>query len=448
VKSLRITAFILVCVLAAVVLFAAPGGAHAQTGEVNLLVDGGFEAPPTWPQQDGIGEVQVAPGWRAWYLDMPPHYVQIPANCNERSDGYHCYWMRPEFRDNTSFENRIHSGVRSQKYFSYGRMHEAGLYQQVGGIKPGVTLRFAIYIQAWQCVNPDKCLFGRRSDAPAEMHLRVGIDPTGGTDPFSPNIVWSPEQAAFDKWVEFSVQAVARNDTVTVFTHSRADWDWARADNDVYLDDASLVILSGSAAQSQPVAQVTSNASAAFSAKQLLQRLKKYRSLKWHPDCNTPSCYDVDILGNSGILIPGKPIPASTPALAASSSVTPTVTAPITPTASSPAASTSVTPTVAAPITSTASSPAASTSVTPTVAAPITSTASSPAASSSVTPTVAASITSTASSPAAPRTYVVVEGDTLSLIAKRFNTTMEAIMQANQLTNPDFVWIGQVLSIP
>ena len=48
----------------------------------------------------------------------------------------------------------------------------------------------------------------------------------------------------------------------------------------------------------------------------------------------------------------------------------------------------------------------------------------------------------------APQTYVVVEGDTLFLIAQRFNKTMEALMQANQLTNADFVWIGQTLIIP
>jgi LysM repeat protein len=59
---------------------------------------------------------------------------------------------------------------------------------------------------------------------------------------------------------------------------------------------------------------------------------------------------------------------------------------------------------------------------------------------------VSAPVTSTLSG--APQTYVVVEGDTLFLIAQRFNKTMEALMQANQLTNADFVWIGQTLIIP
>jgi LysM repeat protein len=122
-------------------------------------------------------------------------------------------------------------------------MHEAGLYQQAIGIQPGATLRFSIYMQAWQCSQPEACQNGSRSDAPAEMHLRVGIDPYGGSDPFSANVVWSPEKPAFDHWVQFSVQAQAKSSAVTVFTHSRAEWDWPRVNNDVYLDDASLTVV-------------------------------------------------------------------------------------------------------------------------------------------------------------------------------------------------------------
>ena len=104
-------------------------------------MDGNFEAPTPWPLQDGIGEVQVALGWRAWYLDVAPSYVKAPSNC-DRGSRYDCYWMRPEFRNNeaASFPDRVHSGLRSQKYFSYGRMHEAGLYQRVSGITPGTTV--------------------------------------------------------------------------------------------------------------------------------------------------------------------------------------------------------------------------------------------------------------------------------------------------------------------
>ena len=210
----------------------------------NLLVDGDFEAPPTWPQQDGVGEVQVAPGWRAYYLDAPPPYVEASDNCADHPRLYDCFWMRPEFRDSTSFAHRVHSGERSQKYFSFGRMHEAGLYQQVYTIPIGVRLRFSIWMQAWMCANPDACgVGGIRSDEPSDMHLRVGIDPLGGTDPFTPSVVWSAEQPAWDKFVLFQVETTALSETVTVLTHSRADWPWPRMNNDVYLDDAALVIV-------------------------------------------------------------------------------------------------------------------------------------------------------------------------------------------------------------
>jgi hypothetical protein len=93
------------------------------------------------------------------------------------------------------------------------------------------------------CFDFTRCNGGLHSDFPSDMHLRVGIDPTGGTDPFSPNVVWSVEAPAWDTWAHFQVQAIAQSNTITVFTHSHPEWDWARANNDVYIDDATLVIV-------------------------------------------------------------------------------------------------------------------------------------------------------------------------------------------------------------
>jgi LysM repeat protein len=44
--------------------------------------------------------------------------------------------------------------------------------------------------------------------------------------------------------------------------------------------------------------------------------------------------------------------------------------------------------------------------------------------------------------------YVVRPGDTLTSIAERFGTTVEAIAAANNLANPDIIFVGQVLFIP
>jgi len=47
-----------------------------------------------------------------------------------------------------------------------------------------------------------------------------------------------------------------------------------------------------------------------------------------------------------------------------------------------------------------------------------------------------------------PKTYVVRKGDSVYTIAQRFGTTMQAIILANNLRNPDLIFPGQVLYIP
>ncbi|MBN2007369.1 MAG: LysM peptidoglycan-binding domain-containing protein [Anaerolineae bacterium] len=216
------------------------GEAQAQSGPTNLLVNGDFEVGGgAWPFQDGIAEVQICPGWHAFFVDTPPEGIKPEA------------WKRPEFRDvkSAEFAYRVHSGFMAQKYFTFGGQHIAGLYQQVGGIQPGTPLRFSIYMQTWGCMAGNDgwnvCPTGTKSNNPAPMHTRVGIDPTGGTSPWGSSVVWSGEINAYDVWTLFQVDAVAQNSTVTVFTYSHADWfdNVFRMHNDVYIDDGSLISL-------------------------------------------------------------------------------------------------------------------------------------------------------------------------------------------------------------
>lgn len=45
-------------------------------------------------------------------------------------------------------------------------------------------------------------------------------------------------------------------------------------------------------------------------------------------------------------------------------------------------------------------------------------------------------------------TYVVQRGDSLTILAARYGTTVQAIIAANGLTNPNLIYAGQVLWIP
>jgi LysM repeat protein len=47
-----------------------------------------------------------------------------------------------------------------------------------------------------------------------------------------------------------------------------------------------------------------------------------------------------------------------------------------------------------------------------------------------------------------PQTYIVQSGDMLSAIAERYSVSMEAIVQANNIPNPDALEVGQTLIIP
>jgi len=122
------------------------------------------------------------------------------------------------------------------------------------------------------------------------------------------------------------------------------------------------------------------------------------------------------------------------------SPITPTITSTATPT-DTPTA----TPTITSTVTLTD---------TPTATPTITSTAT-PTDTPTVTPTGVPPTLTPTSTPAptvtpgpCAYTYVVRFGDTLWSIARRFGTTVQAIVQANGIINPNYIWVGQVLCIP
>jgi len=92
-----------------------------------------------------------------------------------------------------------------------------GIYQQAPGATGGVTYRLLVQTNV-------------RWSGPQSVRsswVRVGVDPWGGTDPNSANVVWSPERSSTlseqGRWIPMSVAAMARSATVTVFAELQAD---------------------------------------------------------------------------------------------------------------------------------------------------------------------------------------------------------------------------------
>jgi LysM repeat protein len=226
--------------------YAAPAPAPAAADGPNLLGNPGFESPytkqcchaePEFLPNTPIDEVQVAAGWLGWWLqpDQDPFH---PGSC-ENKPGCSVAWHRPEWREANCGDvcgNRIHSGGNAQKYFTFFSVHDAGMYQRVTGILPGQRLRFSVYMQGWSTHADYGLSSGQQS-----MGMRIGIDPFGDTNPFSPNIVWTPVADIYDAWGFYSVEAVAQGGAVTVFTRSTPVYPLQH--NDIYIDDASLVVV-------------------------------------------------------------------------------------------------------------------------------------------------------------------------------------------------------------
>ena len=216
-----------------------PGLAAAR---VNLLHNGDFEGDSArqWnATNDEWVNGRVAEGWTAWWRKPTPSDGEYPGACPE-GEAACLAWHRPEYRETRSIPYdppRVRTGDNSQMVFTSFGVYEGGLYQTVSGVPRGWSVRFSIWAKAWSSDTEDTA----ESAGQPSMGMRAGIDPTGGTDPWSDAVVWSEEIDSFDEFGEYGVSAVAQADRVTVFFRSRPER--ALKHVDVMLDDAELMLI-------------------------------------------------------------------------------------------------------------------------------------------------------------------------------------------------------------
>ena len=193
-----------------------------QGQAINLLMNPGFEEGFS---QRGAGEVEVANGWVPWWVQGTPDQTEVG------------YLRRPEYKPEIARlygYRRVHGGDYAQKYFTTYSTHVAGIYQQVS-VRQGYRVTFSIWVQVWSSSgdNPDAI----KDDG--DYKVSIGIDPTGGVDGSSPNVIWSAPAKEYNQWMQLQVTAVARSATVTVFIRGAPLYRVKH--NDSYWDDASVV---------------------------------------------------------------------------------------------------------------------------------------------------------------------------------------------------------------
>ena len=211
----KITVVVILCAIAFSALAVLPEPPSAQAQGTNLIGNPQMNAP-----YYGIGaKGQVPSSWTKWESGEGP------------INDYHQFVE--EYRSAPS------SWVQRCAYLTC----TAGGYQTVG-VTQGSMYRFTIYAFLWTCKNenpgdPCRDADGRWADQDSGAKVRVGFDPTGGTDPNGANVLWG---SYAQPWVAFgaiSADITAEAGNITVFTY------WTQSVpmqfNEVYWDDASLV---------------------------------------------------------------------------------------------------------------------------------------------------------------------------------------------------------------
>jgi murein DD-endopeptidase MepM/ murein hydrolase activator NlpD len=221
----------------------------------NLLKNGGFEAD--WgeershrclvfpadgnPQEKDVGNIFTPSNWLTWFRHEPGT------------------WDQPEARDawKSNDPRRVHDGEKGMLLFTFHRKHDAGFIQQVevpghGTVTAflrsktlwafkhndaywddakltleGNMLRLTAWAHAWSnhpieghaaCAEDGRCSAGVGrggvfllekdvpplsgdpwSDAIGNFSFAIGIDPTGGTDPFADTVQWGERACIYNE---------------------------------------------------------------------------------------------------------------------------------------------------------------------------------------------------------------------------------------------------------
>ena len=208
-----ISSLILLVILVSDTVWAAP------TSVANLLTNPSFESGFTGG---------VASGWIKWSIATEPIYKQALSSTDA---------------------TRVNDGSSSQQMEASSFEYVAGLQQTVSGLTTGKTYRFSAYAHAW--ASSDNV----STTSDGTITLKVGIG-QGSTYAADTGIAWSPTKSYVNSYGVLSVEAVAQDTTLTVFTY--ADTTAPLVHNDTYWDNTSLVEVgatsSTEAAPSEPTA--------------------------------------------------------------------------------------------------------------------------------------------------------------------------------------------------
>lgn len=202
-----------------------------------MLANPGFECSQgtTALQAAQGGVMHIPAGWTPVFLEGTPWLYSASMQFNRGSCGGPAHVEKIDGADSLAvFAHDLEWTDRPGKPF------DVAVYQQVATV-PGQ----AYSLSGWMLTlcggstMPNDCPEG------FYMAKQIGLDPTGGTDPTAPTVVWVEDRRNFVEdgqrvgWVNLRVAATASAPQVTVFARIRSPFQWHG--NHGFVDAFSLV---------------------------------------------------------------------------------------------------------------------------------------------------------------------------------------------------------------
>lgn len=201
------------------------------------------------------------PSVGALMQDNPPDTCQqsenILPNCN--FDNGKDRWQPFTEDGSASFDvlqggGECHAPLCPAGYIVTENYFVGGIYQQVPVVKGNTYYANIVWLVFDSFVN-DKSVY----DQVGGIGRKMGIDPFGGTDPRSPDIIWGPENTRNDCKIcgNQEVTATAQADTITVFLRIDDRWRQRAAEkgysippskDKFWIDDIGMKQVAGNAA--------------------------------------------------------------------------------------------------------------------------------------------------------------------------------------------------------
>jgi hypothetical protein len=212
-------AFFFIVAIGLAFILTGPGRASLLAQGANLLQNPSFEQPFSG------GSAQ---NWQRWSMSTP----RTDEECLV------AYHFQPKWNVETNAA-LIRDGAASQYVGNNWDTWGGGVYQTVAAT-PGTTYRFTFFGRGRGTNEPSPAA----SESGLQMNMRAGIDPNGSGVWSDGDVVWGPAGSPHDAWQQFTVEATATGNQITVFTSS--NWgvtgvNQCRQFLDTWYDAAQLV---------------------------------------------------------------------------------------------------------------------------------------------------------------------------------------------------------------